>query len=198
MDLETKIRQAILSGNTRTGGRPWRKIVIIVEGVYSMEGTIVDLPRLVELKRRYRCYLYIDEAHSIGAVGPRGRGVCDYFGVPPAEVDLLMGTMTKSFAAAGGYIAGSAAQIAHIRANSASSYAGAMAAPVAQQIINTLHIMMHCHREAEGNEGKRRIEQLLANTHYMREQLKAAGFIITGHRDSPVIPIMVYFPSKVG
>lgn len=167
-----------------------------------MEGTIVDLPRLVELKRRYHCYLYIDEAHSIGAVGPRGRGVCDYFGVDPSEVDLLMGTMTKSFAAAGGYIAGSAATVAHIRANSASSYAGAMAAPVAQQIINTLRVMMRGDGFGIRNEivddGRRRIEQLLANTHYMREELKKAGFIITGHRDSPVIPIMVYFPSKVG
>ena len=115
-DLEQKIRNAIVNGNAKTG-QPFRKIIIIVEGVYSMEGTFVDLPKLIQLKKRYKCYLYIDEAHSIGAVGPNGRGVCDYFGCDPADVDLLMGTMTKSFAAAGGYIAGSRDAIAHIRAN---------------------------------------------------------------------------------
>lgn len=194
-DLETKIRQAIAKGNQKTG-QPWHKIIIIVEGVYSMEGTIVDLPRLVELKKRYKCYLYIDEAHSIGAIGSNGVGVCDYFGIDPDDIDLLMGTMTKSFAAAGGYIAGSKPLIDHIRANSGSNYAGSMAAPVAQQIINTLTILMD--RTKNDGEGKARIDRLLSNTHYMRKQLKMLGFMIYGNHDSPVIPIMVYFPSKVG
>ena len=122
--------------------------------------------------------------------------MCDYFGIDPTEVDLLMGTLTKSFAAAGGYIAGTKAQIAHIRAMSASNYAGGMAAPVAQQIINTLKVMMA--QDAEGNEAQRRIRRLLTNTHYMREELKKRGLVVIGHKDSPVIPIMVYFPSKVG
>ncbi|WP_409997608.1 aminotransferase class I/II-fold pyridoxal phosphate-dependent enzyme, partial [Escherichia coli] len=69
-----------------------------------MEGTIADLPELVRLKK-YKCYLFIDEAHSIGALGPRGRGVCDYFNIDPSEVDILMGTLTKSFGANGGYVA---------------------------------------------------------------------------------------------
>ncbi|MDT9086506.1 aminotransferase class I/II-fold pyridoxal phosphate-dependent enzyme, partial [Escherichia coli] len=72
--------------------------------MFSMEGTIADLPELVRLKK-YKCYLFIDEAHSIGALGPRGRGVCDYFNIDPSEVDILMGTLTKSFGANGGYVA---------------------------------------------------------------------------------------------
>lgn len=72
----------------------------------SMEGSIVRLPEIVALKRKYKAYLYLDEAHSIGAIGPRGRGVLDYFGMDPNDVDVLMGTFTKSFGAAGGYIAG--------------------------------------------------------------------------------------------
>lgn len=64
------------------------------------------LPEVIALKKRYRAYLYLDEAHSIGALGPRGRGVVDYFGLDPCDVDVLMGTFTKSFGAAGGYIAG--------------------------------------------------------------------------------------------
>ena len=63
-----------------------------------MEGTLVNLPAILALKRKYKFSLFVDEAHSIGALGPRGRGVCDYFGVDPTEVDLLMGTLTKCVA----------------------------------------------------------------------------------------------------
>ena len=71
-----------------------------------MDGTIVNLPRLIELKKKYKAYLYLDEAHSIGALGPHGRGVVDYYGLDPKDVDVLMGTFTKSFGGHGGYIAG--------------------------------------------------------------------------------------------
>lgn len=64
------------------------------------------LPEVIALKKRYRAYIYLDEAHSIGALGSRGRGVVDYFGLDPCDVDVMMGTFTKSFGAAGGYIAG--------------------------------------------------------------------------------------------
>ena len=72
-----------------------------------MEGSIVKLPELIGLKKKYKAYLYLDEAHSIGAMGPNGRGVADYFGVDPKDIDIMMGTFTKSFGSAGGYIAAS-------------------------------------------------------------------------------------------
>lgn len=71
-----------------------------------MEGSLVRLPEILALKKKYKAYLYLDEAHSIGAVGSTGRGVTEHFGVDPNEVDVLMGTFTKSFGAVGGYIAG--------------------------------------------------------------------------------------------
>lgn len=71
-----------------------------------MEGSIVKLPEVIALKKKYKAYLYLDEAHSIGALGPTGRGVIEYYGCEPKDVDILMGTFTKSFGAAGGYIAG--------------------------------------------------------------------------------------------
>ena len=74
---------------------------------FSMEGSIVKLPEVIELKKKYQAYLYLDEAHSIGAMGPNGRGVTDYFGIDPKDVDIMMGTFTKSFGSAGGYIAAS-------------------------------------------------------------------------------------------
>ena len=73
----------------------------------SMEGSIICLPEVIRLKNKYKAYLYLDEAHSIGAMGPHGRGVVDYFGIDPKDVDIMMGTFTKSFGAAGGYIGGS-------------------------------------------------------------------------------------------
>jgi 7-keto-8-aminopelargonate synthetase-like enzyme len=105
-DLERVLREAFIQGQPRTG-RPWTKIMIVVEGIYSMEGNICRLPEIVAIKKKYKAYLYVDEAHSIGALGKTGRGVCDYWGVDTADVDLLMGTFTKSFGSAGGYIAGS-------------------------------------------------------------------------------------------
>lgn len=104
--LEKQLQDAIVNGQPKTGA-PWKKILIIAEGVYSMEGSIVKLPEIVALKKKYKAYLYLDEAHSIGAMGPRGRGVVDYYGVDPNDIDILMGTFTKSFASSGGYIAGS-------------------------------------------------------------------------------------------
>ena len=73
----------------------------------SMEGSIVCLPEILRLKRKYKAYIYLDEAHSVGAMGPHGRGVVDYFGIDPKDIDIMMGTFTKSFGSAGGYIAGS-------------------------------------------------------------------------------------------
>jgi serine palmitoyltransferase len=71
-----------------------------------MEGSLCRLPEIIELKKKYRAYLYVDEAHSIGAMGSHGRGVVDYWNVDPKDIDIHMGTFTKSFGSAGGYLAG--------------------------------------------------------------------------------------------
>lgn len=76
-----------------------------------MEATIAQLPEMIALKKKYKAYLYLDEAHSIGAMGPNGRGVADYHGVDPKDIDVMMGTFTKSFGSAGGYIAASQVRV---------------------------------------------------------------------------------------
>ena len=140
-DLENKLRSAIISGQPRIN-RPWKKIIIVVEGIYSMEGTIVNLPYILSLKKKYKCYVYLDEAHSIGALGPHGKGVVDYFGCDPNQVDLLMGTFTKSFGAAGGYIAGRREVIQHIKTHSFSaSYATVMSPLITEQIIGVIKVI---------------------------------------------------------
>uniref|UniRef100_A0A2I9LPR3 serine C-palmitoyltransferase n=1 Tax=Centruroides hentzi TaxID=88313 RepID=A0A2I9LPR3_9SCOR len=193
-DLEAKLRNAIVTGHPRTR-RPWKKIVIIVEGIYSMEGTIVNLPAAIHLKKKYKAYLYVDEAHSIGALGCNGRGVVDYYNCDPKDVDILMGTFTKSFGAAGGYIAGSRELIDYLRSHCYSfSYATSISSPVVCQIACTMKIIMG----EEGNgEGRKRIAQLAHNTQYFRQKLKEMGFIIYGNKDSPVVPLMLFLPAKL-
>uniref|UniRef100_A0A8D8T8X2 serine C-palmitoyltransferase n=1 Tax=Cacopsylla melanoneura TaxID=428564 RepID=A0A8D8T8X2_9HEMI len=193
--LEKKLIEGIKHGQPHTG-QPWRKILIVAEGIFSMDGSIVKLPDIVRLKNKYKAYLYLDEAHSIGALGPTGRGVTEYFDIDPREVDILMGTFTKSFGSGGGYIAGSKKTIDFIRAHShVSSYASSMSPPVATQIITSMRIIMGLEN---GNEGVRRITVLAHNTRYFRRKLTRLGLIIYGHRDSPVVPMLVFFFSKVG
>jgi serine palmitoyltransferase len=104
--LDQVLKKAVIDGQPKTGD-PWKKIFIILEGVFSMEGSIVKLPEIVRLKKKYNAYIYLDEAHSIGSTGPQGRGIVDFYGIDPRDIDILMGTFTKSFGSAGGYIAGS-------------------------------------------------------------------------------------------
>lgn len=84
----------------------YRRALILVEGAYSMDGDLVDLPGVVALKKKHGAWLMIDEAHSVGTVGKTGRGVCEHFAVDTAEVDLIIGTLSKSFASCGGFVAG--------------------------------------------------------------------------------------------
>ncbi|KAF2681646.1 serine palmitoyltransferas-like protein 2 [Lentithecium fluviatile CBS 122367] len=193
-DLERILREAISQGQPRTH-RPWKKILVTVEGLYSMEGTMCNLPALIELKKKYKFNLFIDEAHSVGAVGPRGRGVCDYFGIDPAEVDILMGTLTKSFGANGGYIAADKEIIAKMRAmNAAMLYAEAPAPPVLVQIASALRIISG---ELVPDQGEERLQRLAFNSRYLRLGLKRLGYIVYGHDDSPIIPIILYNPAKI-
>ncbi|KAF5104037.1 hypothetical protein DV451_001028 [Geotrichum candidum] len=150
--LEQILRKEISGGKPRTH-RPWKKILIVVEGLYSMEGTICDLPGLLELKKKYKFYLFVDEAHSIGAMGPKGRGVCDYFGISPNKVDILMGTLTKSFGATGGYIAADKAIVDRVKcAGLGSVYSENSAPPVLAQINSSLQTITGQVRPGEGEE----------------------------------------------
>merc|ERR1719253_21437 len=101
VNLEAELKKATEKGQPDSDGKPWRKIFIVVEGIYSMEGDFCRLREIVTLKNRYKAFMYLDEAHSIGAVGKTGRGVTELLNVPTSEVDVMMGTFTKSFGSAG-------------------------------------------------------------------------------------------------
>ncbi|MCJ1313895.1 serine palmitoyltransferase component [Agyrium rufum] len=193
-DLERLLREVISQGQPRTH-RPWKKILIVVEGLYSMEGSMCNLPKLVALKRKYKFHLFVDEAHSIGALGPSGRGVCEYFGVNPAEVDILMGTFTKSFGANGGYIAADKAVIDKLRTSNAGSLYGEGLTPLClTQCISALKIISG---ETMPGHGEERLQRLGFNSRYLRLGLKRLGFIVYGCDDSPIIPLMIYHPAKL-
>ena len=256
--LEKLLKECISQGQPRTH-RPWKKIMLVVEGLYSMEGSLVPLPRIIELKNKYKVscelqvvdradgiwqfYIYLDEAHSVGAMGPNGRGVCDYFGVDPREVDILMGTFTKSFGASGGYIAGPKDVVDRLRVRSHHmSYAEGMSPAVATQIMASMgsimgiapplastpseeqtdfesrSIVSRLSRQVtygpapsimmpswmplstsilNGTEGRERLRRLAFNSRYFSSGLRKLGFTVYGHRDSPIIPLLLYNPAKM-
>jgi len=142
-----------------------------------------------------QAYIYLDEAHSIGALGSRGRGVLDYFQMNPADVDILMGTFTKSFGSSGGYIAGSHQLITSLRRKSyAHAYGTSISPPLAQQILTSMRTIMG----EEGNgEGVKRINRLHTNSVYFRHKLSQLGFRLYGHPDSPVVPVVASMPTQV-
>jgi len=195
VQLENVLRKAIRNGQGKgTEYKPWKKILIVVEGIYSMEGEILRLPEIIALKKKYKAYLYVDEAHSIGCLGKSGRGVCDYWGVNPEDVDILMGTFTKSFASVGGYIASSKELISSLRSTSLGMvYGTSVPIPCVEQILSAFRIISG---EDGTYEGAERIRRLRENSIYFRRRLTEEGFILIGDYDSPVIPMMVYNPFK--
>ncbi|KAL2634977.1 hypothetical protein R1flu_006456 [Riccia fluitans] len=192
--LEEVLRQAIADGQPRTH-RPWKKIMVIVEGIYSMEGELCRLKEIVAVTKKYKAYLYLDEAHSIGAIGKSGKGICELQGVDPANVDIMMGTFTKSFGSCGGYIAGSKELIQYLKSVSPGHlYATAMSPPAVQQVISALRLI----RGEDGTDrGARKLAQVRENSNFFREELRKMGCEVLGDADSPVMPVMLYNPAKI-
>jgi 8-amino-7-oxononanoate synthase len=106
-----KAMDAVLS----EGRHRYRRVLIAIEGVYSMDGDFPELPRFVELKKKHKTLILVDEAHSLGTMGPTGRGIGEYWGVARSDVDLWMGTLSKSLASCGGYIAGSVELVEYLK-----------------------------------------------------------------------------------
>ena len=155
--------------------------LIVVDGVFSMEGDLCKLPEIVELKKKYNCSVMVDEAHGIGVFGRLGRGVCDHFGLTD-EVDLIMGTFSKSLASIGGFIAGDFDTINWLRHTCRSYIFSASNTPAATAAaMEALHIIQ---QEPE------RIEKLWDVTHYALRRFREEGFEI-GDTESPIIPLYV-------
>jgi serine palmitoyltransferase len=190
-DLELLLQQAVAGKGAR-----YNKILVIVEGIYSMEGELCKLPAIVEVCKLYGAYVWLDEAHSIGAVGATGRGVCEELGVDPADIDVMMGTFTKSFGAAGGYVAGDAETVARVRQYSAGcTDAVSMPPAVCTQILASLRVIAG---EDGTDIGAKKLCQLRDNALFFRQGLEALGLEVLGEHPSPVMPVMLYQPYKIG
>ena len=155
--------------------------LIVVDGVFSMEGDLANLPEIVKLKHKYNCSIMVDEAHGLGVFGKEGRGVCDYFGLSD-EVDLIMGTFSKSLASIGGFIASDKDTINYLRHTCRTYIFSASDTPAATAAaMEALHIIR--------NEPER-IEALWRVTKYALRRFKEEGFEI-GDTASPIIPLYV-------
>ena len=166
----------------------YQKVLIAVEGIYSSDGDLAPVPEIIELKQHYQTFLLIDEAHSIGVLGLSGGGIREHYNIQPQDVDLWMGTLSKSFASCGGYIAGNGELIQYLKYTAPGfvfsvgmSPANTAAALAAIELLKT--------------EPQRAIK-LQARSKYCLDLAKSKGFNTGFSADSPVIPIIVGEPNK--
>jgi 8-amino-7-oxononanoate synthase len=155
--------------------------LIVVDGVFSMEGDVANLPGIVERKNRHHARLMVDDAHGLGVFGENGRGTPEHFGLEH-EVDLVMGTFSKSLAAIGGFVAGNARVIEHIKHNARAEIFSA--APPPASVAAALKALELIEREPD------RRKRLWEHTHFMKKELTGMGYD-TGASASPVIPLVV-------
>jgi 8-amino-7-oxononanoate synthase len=168
-----------LAGKLQRAGNKGK--MIIVDGVFSMEGDLAPLPEIVALKNEHGARLIVDDAHGLGVFGENGRGTPEHFGVEH-EVDIVMGTFSKSLATVGGFIAGPAVVVDYVRHHARSQIFSAAPPPgAAAAVLKAVEIV---EREPD------RRKQLWENTKFMKRELDGLGFD-TGESESPVIPIVV-------
>ncbi len=161
--------------------------MIVVDGVYSMDGDIANLKEIVKLKKRYNARLMVDDAHALGVIGKNGRGTADYFGLTD-EVDIIMGTFSKSFASLGGFLAADSYVITYLRHFARSLIFSASITPASTAaVLASLEIM-------KNNQGL--IDKLWDNTNRMRDGLHKMGYD-TGTSCTPIIPVIIGDDEKV-
>ena len=161
----------------------YQRVLIVIEGVYSTDGDIADLPPVIELKQRFKTFLMVDEAHSIGAIGKTGRGISEYYDINPNDIDLWMGTLSKSFASCGGYIAGSAALIEYLKYTAPGFvFSVGMSPPNTAATLAAVRVLKS---EPE------RATTLLDRARLFLDLAKEQGLDTGMSKDSPVIPIIV-------
>ncbi len=161
----------------------YRRVLIIVEGVYSMDGDFPDLPRFVEVKNRHKVMLMVDEAHSMGTMGPHGRGISEHFNVDPREVDIWMGTLSKSFGSCGGYIAGTRELIEYLKYTSPGFvYSVGLSPPNAAAALASLRVL-----ESEPE----RVGVLQQRSKLFLDEAKKAGLNTGLGNNTPVVPVII-------
>ena len=163
--------------------RRFERVLIVVEGHYSMDGDIVDLPTLVAMKKRFGAFLMVDEAHGLGVLGAHGKGLAEHFGVDGGQVDIWMGTLSKTLATCGGYIAGSRALVDILKfAAPGFVYSVGISPPLAAASLRALQIML---AESE------RVQRLHENTQLFLSLAKNAGLATGTSEGFAIVPVIV-------
>jgi 8-amino-7-oxononanoate synthase len=159
------------------------RVLIVVEGLYSMDGDFPDLPRLIEIKKRYNAWLMVDEAHALGVMGTRGFGIAEHFGVDGREVDIWMGTLSKTLVGCGGYIAGPKDLVQYLKSMVGTfTYSVGMPPVIAVTAEKALDIL---HKEPA------RVAKLKDNSVYFAQEARRAGLDTGTSAATAVCPIMV-------
>jgi 8-amino-7-oxononanoate synthase len=161
----------------------FRRVLVVIEGIYSMDGDIPDLPEFIEVKKRHKAFIMVDEAHSIGVLGDSGRGIGEHFDVDPNDVDLWMGTLSKSLASCGGYIAGRKAVIEYLKYTAPGFvFSVGMSPPNAAAALAAIRIL-----KAEPE----RIARLRGRSKYFMDLAREKGLDTGASKKSPVVPVIV-------
>lgn len=161
----------------------FERVLIVVEGLYSMDGDIPDLPTLIEIKRRHKSFLMVDEAHALGVLGETGKGIREHFAVAGRDVDIWMGTLSKTLAGCGGYIAGERALVEHLKyAAPGFVYSVGISPPMAAASLEALRIML---QEPE------RVSRLQKRAKFFLEQAREAGIDTGLSQGYAVVPAIV-------
>lgn len=161
----------------------YRRVLVVIEGVYSMDGDYPDLPRFIDIKKRYKAYLMVDEAHSMGTMGEHGRGIGEHFDINPRDVDIWMGTLSKSFGSCGGYIAGNAALVKYLKYTAPGFvYSVGISPPNAAAALAAIKVL-----QAE----PQRVQQLAANSELFLQLANQHGLNTGMSQNSPVVPVIL-------
>jgi 8-amino-7-oxononanoate synthase/acyl carrier protein len=161
----------------------YRRVLVVIEGVYSMDGDYPDIPKFIEVKQRHKSFLMIDEAHSIGTMGQTGRGIGEHFAINPRDVDLWMGTFSKTFGSCGGYIAGCSEVVEYLKYTAPGFvYSVGMSPPNAAAALKALELLQ---------SQPQRVAKVQANSALFLKLAKQRGLDTGMSSGTPVVPIIL-------
>lgn len=161
----------------------YRRVLVVIEGVYSMDGDCPDLPKFIDLKKRHQTFLMVDEAHSIGTMGPSGRGIGEHYEIDPRNVDLWMGTLSKSFGSCGGYIAGCQEVVEYLKYTAPGFvYSVGLSPPNCAASLAALRLLQ---------DEPERVASVQANSRLFLQLAKERGLNTGTSNNTPVVPIII-------
>lgn len=161
----------------------YHRVLIVVDGVYSMDGDIAPMPEIIEIAKQYDSFTMVDEAHGLGAIGPNGKGIDDYYNLKPGSIDIMMGTLSKAIPSVGGYIAGNKKMITFLRYTSNAFIFSAALPPVMTAVaLKAFEII---------ENDKDRIAALQKNISTFITRAKEMGFDTLKSKDTPIVPVII-------